>query len=753
MANSYVDPNFNIDTSCNVAALATLKNGAPDADDKIYVYNGATLTVEQALACLIISLGETSAGAAADGQRRGNITINAGQTITFTGNATATNSGLKVNPASAPGTALESKSCTLTILGTAGSPSVFTNSVGAFNSSNRYMVQMYFGVLVAGTLTMNYASTGSGASSFIFPASATYTTATSFVFDGINVATGNTASQMVIGDWCANAATTSIDYGRLNIDQSGVSVTGGSFTPHTPTAGLRGSGQIAWRGVIYKSATHATSSLLFLPRFNASGSAAYLYFSAGKVDGTNDVRPTILVPTTLAAADSGTDGELTITWANGGSYAAGDEVIVYNSVGNAILGRLDATAGTGKITGLTNGNPYTVYAKASRDNFVFSAATANAGAATPTDTAVFPTVGNVHTGINYGPTGADYAGTLTHPAVTAVHDGVQYGAGGNELTGTLTHPAVADVESGVQYGAGGVELTGTFTKPAVGDVQSGVQYGGGGVEFTGTFDAPATGDVRDGTGYGAGGVEFSGTLELPLEADVEFGGGFGDGGAEFTGAFVAPLEADVEFGVDYGAAAEFTGSFVVPADTDVRDGISYGAAGVEFTGDVELPVEGDVEFGVGYGSGGVEFTGDVTLPLIADVETGVSYGSGGVEFTGIFDSPAEGDVEARVGYGAAGAEFTGDFAVPQEATVQLGVTYGSGGVEFTGNLVGGGGLTAAQEAMLQELHAVVVQEVGDTRTETPAVRSVTSTTLAKTMNWTKAGDAVTSLAATRGADT
>jgi len=729
VANSYVDPNFNIDTSCNVAALATLKNGAPDADDKIYVYNGATLTVEQALACLIISLGETSAGAAADGQRRGNITVNAGQTITFTGNATATNSGLKGNPASAPGTALESKSCTLTILGTAGSPSVFTNSVGAFNSSNRYMVQMYFGVLVAGTLTMNYASTGSGAASFIFPASATYTTATSFVFDGINVATGNTASQMVIGDWCANAATTSIDYGRLNIDQSGVSVTGGSFTPHTPTAGLRGSGQIAWRGVIYKSATHATSSLLFLPRFNASGSAAYLYFSAGKVDGTNDVRPTILVPTTLAAADSGTDGELTITWANGGSYAAGDEVIVYNSVGNAILGRLDATAGTGKITGLTNGNPYTVYAKASRDNFVFSAATANAGAATPTDTAVFPTVGNVHTGINYGPTGADYAGTLTHPAVTDVHDGVQYGAGGNELTGTLTHPAVADVESGVQYGAGGVELTGTFTKPAVGDVQSGVQYGGGGVEFTGTFGVPAVGDVQTGVQFGAAGVEFTGTFDSPAVGNVHTGIGYGAGGVEFTGTLTHPAIGDVQTGVTYGAGGvELTGTFDAPATGDVRDGTGYGAGGVEFSGTLELPLEADVEFGVGFGDGGAEFTGSFVVPADTDVRDGISYG-------------------------AAGVEFTGDFAVPQEATVQLGVTYGSGGVEFTGNLVGGGGLTAAQEAMLQELHAVVVQEVGDTRTETPAVRSVTSTTLAKTMNWTKAGDAVTSLAATRGADT
>lgn len=363
---------------------------------------------------------------------------------------------------------------------------------------------------------------------------------------------------------------------------------------------------------------------------------------------------------------------------------------------------------------------------------------------------VWPSEDDVRDGEDYGPTGADYTGNATFPAEGDVQSGVPYGAAGVEYTGTFVVPSEADVEFGVDYGAA-AEFTGTFVAPAEGDVEFGVDYGAA-AEFTGTFEAPAEGDVRDGVGYGAAGAEYTGDVEIPAEADVEFGVGFGSGGVEYTGAFVVPLEADVEAGVDYGAAAEFTGTFVVPADTDVRDGVSFGAGGVEFTGDVELPLEADVETGVGYGSAGVEFTGTFDVPLEADVEAGVGYGDGGVEFTGAFVVPGVGDVELGVNYGAA-AEFSGTFVVPAEATVQLGVPYGAAGVEFTGTLVGGGGLTPGQELLLQELHAVVVQEVGDTREETPAARSVTSATLAKTMNWAKAGDAVTSLAATRGADT
>jgi hypothetical protein len=51
---------------------------------------------------------------------------------------------------------------------------------------------------------------------------------------------------------------------------------------------------------------------------------------------------------------------------------------------------------------------------------------------------VFPGVGDVDLGVTYGPTGADYTGTLEQPAVTDVLVGVQYGAGGTEFTGEAT---------------------------------------------------------------------------------------------------------------------------------------------------------------------------------------------------------------------------------------------------------------------------------------------------------------------------
>lgn len=52
--------------------------------------------------------------------------------------------------------------------------------------------------------------------------------------------------------------------------------------------------------------------------------------------------------------------------------------------------------------------------------------------------AVFPTVGDVDAGTTYGPTGADYTGTLEQPDVADVLVGVQYGAGGTEFTGEAT---------------------------------------------------------------------------------------------------------------------------------------------------------------------------------------------------------------------------------------------------------------------------------------------------------------------------
>lgn len=52
--------------------------------------------------------------------------------------------------------------------------------------------------------------------------------------------------------------------------------------------------------------------------------------------------------------------------------------------------------------------------------------------------AVYPGVGDVDSGITFGPTGADYTGTLEQPAESDVLTGVGYGAGGTEFTGTAS---------------------------------------------------------------------------------------------------------------------------------------------------------------------------------------------------------------------------------------------------------------------------------------------------------------------------
>lgn len=101
--------------------------------------------------------------------------------------------------------------------------------------------------------------------------------------------------------------------------------------------------------------------------------------------------------------------------------------------------------------------------------------------------AVFPTAGDVDQGVSYGPTGADYTGTLEQPAASDVRNGVGYGAAGTEFTGTVVLPSPGDVDQGVGYGAGGTESTGTLLQPAEADVELGVSYGANGTEFTGTL--------------------------------------------------------------------------------------------------------------------------------------------------------------------------------------------------------------------------------------------------------------------------
>jgi len=80
----------------------------------------------------------------------------------------------------------------------------------------------------------------------------------------------------------------------------------------------------------------------------------------------------ITVPTGLAATDPGTDGDLDVTWTNAASYTDSELLKIYDNTAGTLLGVLLASAGTGRITGLTNGTAYTLVARATAENLVES---------------------------------------------------------------------------------------------------------------------------------------------------------------------------------------------------------------------------------------------------------------------------------------------------------------------------------------------------------------------------------------------
>lgn len=65
MANTYGAPNFNIDTSTNIAGLIALKGSAIATTDNVFVFGGATLTIEQSVALNKFYLNENSTNNAA----------------------------------------------------------------------------------------------------------------------------------------------------------------------------------------------------------------------------------------------------------------------------------------------------------------------------------------------------------------------------------------------------------------------------------------------------------------------------------------------------------------------------------------------------------------------------------------------------------------------------------------------------------------------------------------------------------------
>ena len=387
MANSYSAPDFDIDTDATITELETLKGSALALTDKIWIVAGATVTADKSFSCLQIILGTTSGGAAGAGQRYGHFSATVGGIkITFAG-ATWNTSGIFANPTSADAS---SKDCSTTIQGEAGNLIELVNDGEADDNTKSYSIAHYYGTPNISYADIRYAYDWVV---YLYGFYTERTNATTMKLDHNVVYAGARSSQgdLVVFGWSGDKDM------KLDIDVSYTEFHG------NPAVGSRilemsgdyiGTGSIDWTGL--KLITNANMEMTPFARFSLgkTGDGEQTCGLARTILGRVDNSPTKTVPTTPAATDPVTSGDLTITWANKASYSSGDLVYVYNNSGDSVLGILDATDGTGTITGLTNDQEYTMYLKASSDNYIFSSATSTftgtpTAGANPTNTGTF----------------------------------------------------------------------------------------------------------------------------------------------------------------------------------------------------------------------------------------------------------------------------------------------------------------------------------------------------------------------------
>ena len=405
MANTYNDPNFNIDTDCSVDDLTTIKGSAPDLDDVIWIYNDATLSwtdeddaVE--LQCKQICYGETSGGAADAGKRLGHRSFTkAGVEIVFKGDASDhTLSGECANPASADDS---SKDITLYARGTLANPIVFRNDNNAYDAAHQWSHYHQYG-----SFDQDYVHDKYATAAYDLYCADSRTNAAEQVFDHLTVTDCQHIFYMMDNG-----------YKDLPLKARFITCHMENVVCHI----------VRSYGNILKLA--ATFDLSGFYGVNSGGSSLNWYFAGGKLNGgpgklyfgtwlisLSDIRPTEVVPADLAAADAGTGETLTVTWSNGASYAAGDLVYIYNNAGDGLLSVGDATEGSLAVPGLTDDQSYTVYAKATSDGSHFSAAS-DTDTATPTHSGFdFPEASNV----TDDDTVDGVAGTLDLPALNKV---------------------------------------------------------------------------------------------------------------------------------------------------------------------------------------------------------------------------------------------------------------------------------------------------------------------------------------------
>jgi hypothetical protein len=387
---------FDIDGAdvTGITALQSLKGVAIAETDSIFISNGRTLTIQtgETLAIKQIIIGDNSQGAAAAGQRYGALTYQAGSQTTFTGDASAANSGIIMNPSSAD---TSSKDCRVTIVGTAAQQVVFTNKGNAYSASQLWSINNSWGTVTAKFYQFKW---NCGA-------------LTAAIFSPLNINSDRTtAAECAIDDgYCIG------NLGFADLSDASASTSGliplkiRRLTWDCETTGLANNISCDVLYITYTCAIYRHSSFYFdLTDFkyaktaNTNGLSLYpLAFSNSNSDGSsfylnryvinhiNAIPNTVLIPTGLIATDTSIGQSLSLTISNIASYANTDFFEVAKADGTVIArfskARYVAQGNIAYTTPiLQNGIAVQLKIRATSDNLNYSEWSALSDEATPT---------------------------------------------------------------------------------------------------------------------------------------------------------------------------------------------------------------------------------------------------------------------------------------------------------------------------------------------------------------------------------
>jgi hypothetical protein len=365
---------------CKGAAIATT--------DTYTITMGATLTRDSNFTCLQSRVGDTVTGVQAYAvqnavgpssarYRYGVETVNAGVTVSWTGNANYTFSGWIMNPNTADAS---SKSVRLNLNGTSGSHITVTNTGNAYAAAQSWSINHGYGSVLGAYVDFLYSGAGTTFAA-ISPSSAR----TNHTTHGINLPRcsigGLTTGYGIFTGWVASPdLAINIENWTFSAGYNGGTLSWSLFYGSIPLT-AQSTFSMRFSGAKFNQMAGATGGVVSFGTIFLAGSVIYVYSDCIYI---TDTRFSETTPTTFALADKGTGPELTATIDNIGSFNAADQLVFYNnagveldscSVAAYIAALYNKPANCWIIGGLVAGTAYTgIYCKATRDRILFSAA-------------------------------------------------------------------------------------------------------------------------------------------------------------------------------------------------------------------------------------------------------------------------------------------------------------------------------------------------------------------------------------------